>query len=158
MSITASVSQIFAASESGTDELAAVSVSTEARQVASSTTADLIWSYTSTANETATKNFDLTALTGDDRGTIQFTEVYGIIIVNRSGTTVQLVDPASVTANLYDEQGCLEGGVGTLSAGDFSVQASSTTLGTVSATSKILEYTLVDAQIDLVVWGEGVIS
>ena len=42
MSIIASVSQIFAASEAGVDELATVTVSTEARQVASSDTADLM--------------------------------------------------------------------------------------------------------------------
>ena len=157
MPINANVTQIYDAKTTGVDELSVTSKQTDSQSSLSTNTAEVIWSYTSPAPETATKQFDLTALVGDDRGTISIETLYGMIIIVRSGT-VFTVNPSSVTPNLLDEQVTSPAGSLNIEANCFVVNASDGSFATVTATNKILELGFQAAEADIVLWGTGEIS
>ena len=158
MALTAIASSVFNATRSSTDDLASVVEASSLPASAASSGATLSYTYTSLAAEPATVDFDLRALT-DDRGTLTFTAVHGIIVKVRAGI-LTTVDPAALPAGALTCQPCGSGGSIVLLPlrGVYAV-ASATSIGTVDGSSYLIRFTTgASAQFDLYIWGEGTIA
>jgi hypothetical protein len=156
MALTAISSSVFNATRTSTDDLTTVVETTALAASAASSSATLSYTYTSASPASGSLTFDLRALT-DDRGTLAFTAISGIILKVRSGTVVT-VDASALSAGDFAGQPAGLGSPLTLASGDYYCVASATPFSTVSGTSYNLAYTLTSAEVDLYVWGEGSVS
>ena len=157
MALTAIASSVFNATRSSTDDLASVVEASSLPASAASSGATLSYTYTSPSAEPSTVDFDLRALT-DDRGTLTFTAVHGIILKARAGT-VTTVNAASLPAGALTCQPAGSGGEIQVTIGGVCAVASATSIGTVDGSSYLLRYTTAaSAQFDLYIWGEGTIA
>lgn len=156
MALTAIASSVFKATRTSTDDLTTVVETTSLPASAASGSATLSYTYTSASPASGSLTFDLRSLT-DDRGTLVFTAISGIILKVRSGTVVT-VDASALGTGDFEGQPAGVGSSVALGAGDYYCVASATPFSTVDGTSHTLAYTLTSAEVDLYVWGEGSVS
>ena len=156
MALTAISSSVFNATRTSTDDLTTVVETTALAASAASSSATLSYTYTSASPASGSLTFDLRSLT-DDRGTLAFTAISGVILKMRSGT-VTTVDASALGAGDFAGQPAGMGSSVTLNAGEYYCVASASPFSTVSGTSYNLAYTLTSAEVDLYIWGEGSVA
>jgi hypothetical protein len=156
MALTAIASSVFNATRSSDEELAAVVETSTLAASAASSGANISYSF-SPVSWQGGLTFDLRAL-NDDRGTLTFTAVYGIILKVRTGT-MTTVNAFSLPAGALTCQPAGSGSSILIPAGGVYAVASATPIATVSASSYSLDFVANGlAKFDLYIWGEGTIA